>query len=327
MGVPTAKRGGIFKKKFDPRSYLATYYPIDRNASFLLSAIKKIRKIYDQGRPIDIRPIIAKTKLTPELVENLLLIDFLISVLRHYVRAHPEGGVALEVGGGPTIYQHLPLALATDRIVHTEYLPANRAELDRWLGKEHGAYNWDVYFDLTKKLLADDKEYLNVIERYVADKSAPRHHKRAKILLTAKGLSGYKQHVRDRLGARSYFGDFFKQGLGLPAEIKQKQGFDLVTSNFAVESATGERAEWHRGMHNIMALVRPGGFLALSGIRNAEWYAVGEERLPAVPINEKDLRALCKEEGFHIAELRVLTGSPKKEVGYDGMVFLLAQRV
>lgn len=106
----------------------------------------------------------------------------------------------------------------------------------------------------------------------------------------------------------------------------REAAIQVVTSNFTIESATDDKNKWQQGMINIMKKVGPSGFLSLSAIRNSTWYKVGQERMPAVSVNENDLAKILEDNDFRIIELKSLEGSDSNKVGYDGMIFVLAQK-
>ncbi len=319
----------LFQKNFGPRDYLTTYYPHDVDAGQLLATLRVVRKEFDAQGIIDIEKTVKDTGTAPETVENLVIMDFQRTLLRYLAKEFPRGnGAVLEVGGGPTIYQHIALSLAAGHIVHSEFLEGNRNEVHQWLHEGEGAYNWDPYFNLMKMMLAEDPEYqaLLVEQSGSEDAQIKTHVDLVKQILTTEDLTLYKERVRRCLKGVTAFGDLFHPNLGWDTPVTREWILDLVVSNFAAESATDDRAKWETGMRNIMSFVRPGGLLSLGAIRNASWYQVGSERMPAVSINEVDMREICAKEGFTILETRVLTGSPKEAVGYDGMVFMLARK-
>jgi hypothetical protein len=68
--------------------------------------------------------------------------------------------------------------------------------------------------------------------------------------------------------------------------------------------------------------------MSLTAIRNASWYQDGlsEEKMPAVKVTEEDIKDILQKNHFRIINLEVLEGSEKEAVGYDGMVFVFAQK-
>ena len=316
-----------FGDDFNPRAYLATYYPAEVQAEKLLEALHSLDVKYHAGQPTDIKYLLKSTGIPSELIENLLILDFQRVIARRLLAEYPRGDITtVDVGGGPTAYQHIAMSLAANKIIHSEFLERNREEVDRWLRNEHGAYDWSGYFTIIRLMLLKDAEYQAVLMSHLAasDPAIRAHAQLVDALLRNPDLEAYKTKVRHCVSGNVIFGDIFEQNLGNPMELCGLA--DVVTSNFAVESATGDMAQWEKGMRNIAALVKVGGFLAVAAIRNAGWYLVGDKKVPAVQIDESAIANFCAAERFTIVETRVLTGSNQDKHGYDGVVFALAKK-
>ena len=79
-------------------------------------------------------------------------------------------------------------------------------------------------------------------------------------------------------------------------------------------------------MQNMISQLRVGGLLVQSAIRNSSWYQVGEKKVRAFPVAEEDFVSFCKQNSLQIIYLLSLDGSDKSVSGYDGMIFLVAQK-
>lgn len=53
-----------------------------------------------------------------------------------------RGDLLIDIGSGPTIYQLLSACEAFREIIVSDYTPQNLQELQKWLKKEPGAYDW-----------------------------------------------------------------------------------------------------------------------------------------------------------------------------------------
>ncbi len=325
----------VFEKGFDPREYIKTYYPIPPDSAKILWASEIIKQDYSKNSKIDIKQMVEKFNVSPEIAENIAIFDFQKNVAKKLLLEYPQDNIeVLDVGGGPTVYQHIAMSLQAGNITHSEFLEQNRKEVTSWLNKEEGSYNWDGYFDLIKNMFNKDEEYQQILNQQLQseDEKTKNHAVLVKSLLEGD-TENLKSHLRKELGQNVVKGDVFKPDLGLenPKQYdvisQEREGsVEMLTSNFTIESATGDRAKWEQGMQNITAQIKNKGFLALTAIRNAEWYAVGKEKMPAVKVNENDLKEILEKEGFEIVEMRILEGSDQENVGYDGMVFVFAQK-
>lgn len=318
--------------KFGAVDYLKTYYPeIERD-----DAMEILGKISQNNGTIDLHDF-PELSDSPETLENLAIIDFQRKVAIELAKAYPQDKIeVLDVGSGPTIYQHIAVALQCSRIVSSEYLAQNRQEVLNWLKNTEDSYDWDSYFKTIQQFFKIDGNFQKSLEDLLAS-SDPETSAHAQ--LVKRTLEGSVEEFKDFIKARLQESDVvpcdvFQEDLGLGGKDQQYEAVqttgravDLLTSNFTIESATGDRNQWLTGLNNVMARVKPGGFLSMSAIRNATWYKVGEEKMPAVSINEDELGQAIESGGFKIIEQTVLTGSNVEQDGYDGMVFILAQKI
>lgn len=321
---------------FNTLSYLKEFYP-DSDPVFALRAMQIIEnseQIQKNKTVIDIRVI--KELLSKEYVnfnekvleslENCCITDFMLrKAVPEILKDIPDDHLnILDVGGGPTIYQHIPLMGVADSITHSEYLESNRNEIKKWR-EGISDFSWRSFFDTFQAYLKSHPNISKAATQEVQDRFRQMAQEENTIL--ENQLRG---KIRDILPV-----DVFREDLGMGENEKR---FDLVnvgregsaqiiTSNFCVESATADNNEWKRGIENITSRVPQGGFLLMTAIRNANWYKVGDERMNAVPVNAENLSAELKQQGFEIRNISELIGSEQEVVGYDGMVFILAKRI
>lgn len=71
------------------------------------------------------------------------------------------GDVLIDIGSGPTIYQLLSACEVFREIIATDYTPQNLQELQKWLKKEPGAYDWSSIVQHVCELEGD--RYLQVV--------------------------------------------------------------------------------------------------------------------------------------------------------------------
>jgi nicotinamide N-methyltransferase len=326
MQKSTKKSGATFvEEHFGVREYIETYYPNHHKLKELITIATLLQSAYRTSTTVKLQDISGNVDL--EMVENIAIFDFHRQAVEILSKFFPRGdAVVLDVGAGPTIYQHIMLSLISDYIVHSEFLEKNRREVTRWLRKEEGAYEWDIYFKLVKDILKKDEMFMHEIKQGVRDpdRKISVHAKTIQTLLRAASVDLLKHRVRKSVGTKVVRGDVFKADLDLPKNIPSS--FDIVTASFVVEGTTGSRTKYLQGMKNVLKHVTPGGFFVHASVRNASWYKVGSERVVAVPVTEKDIKDVCTSHGFTILTQRLLRGSDKRTVGYDGMIFTLARK-
>src|SRR2546423_802580 len=68
------------------------------------------------------------------------------------LRGLPEVERALDVGSGPCVHHAFPLVCAAKEIHCADFLPVNRAEIERWLRQEPHAHDWSAFTRETLRL-------------------------------------------------------------------------------------------------------------------------------------------------------------------------------
>jgi hypothetical protein len=314
------------------REYLETYYPSQFSEESFGAVAASIIQYFDAGQEkLDVAELSSRYGLGPEVVENASILYHLSSVAEHIARvANGRRISVLDIGGGPTLYQHIPMALISDVIIHAEPLEENRREVSDYLAQNDGAYDWSAYIRACGIFLAKNHERFPGLSRRLAEVSdaLPREGD-----LTLE--DAWRLLIAERIAGRVVPCDVFQPDLEWAGgtalrDTLQTAGMSaeaiLVESNFLLESATDSTEQWARGLDGLASRVAPGGFLSMMAIRNARWYRSGEERIPAVPVDELFLRQELERRAFTVDQVRVLVGSDSRSFGYDGMVFLLANK-
>ena len=331
------KEEKIFQEKFGARDYIETYYPVIKNVAASFKTFKEVQiAIRDKAGHFDMREIMKAGNLSGEEVENIFIFDFQRNVSKELLKVYPADHIrTLDVGGGPTVYQHIFTAMVAGDITHSEFLEQNRQEVSSWVQDRSESYNWDSYFELIRNIIKDDTNYVNIIENNLSspDIRIREHALKIHSLRYVDNSDDIKKNLQAVIGDKIIFGDVFKENLGMIDDQKsyefvnsatRESAIELVTSNFTIESATSDKDKWRDGMQHIMDKVKSCGYLAISAIRNSSWYKVGGEKMPAVAINETELAEVLTANGFKILDQRVLEGSNKEKDGYDGMIFIFA---
>lgn len=306
------------------RQYLATYYPSFFAEDSFLKALDVLDSSFSSGvSSLDIDPMIVEYRLRRESIENAAILSFLsqssLVILESCKDVFP---VILDMGGGPTLYQHIPLSLVARAIVHVEPVVENRHELELWIGRSKDAYDWLPYFHVLKNWYDNTDKYA-ILRRRQKD-------------LAIGNLHEWEDYLRMLLSGHVMTGDVFREtlesvGSGILrstlGSLGVSSGVDIITSNFLLESATDEHIQWIKGMDALAAHVKPGGFLIMMAIRHAEWYQSGSSRIPAYSVDEQFLSNEVQQRGFCLMLRWVITSAKKDQFGYDGMIFLLAQKL
>ena len=313
----------IFDVKFNGLEYIRTYYPDITDVEILLTIMYLLHTNADGNYVID--SISRKTLAQREVIENIAIFDFYREVVERFLREFPLGDIrVLDIGGGPTIYQHIGLSLVASHITHAEFLESNRAEVISWLREEDRAHNWDTYFMLVQELFKYGHIPTIISDQISSgDERIKSHALLIENALKSSTAEAFKDLVRACIGGDVVHCDMFQDGLGL---TETSAPYHVVTSNFVAESAAQSLRQWEQGVRNMLSLVAPGGYFVQTAIKNATWYQVGTERLPAVAVSQEMINEKFEKQGFEIIYEKVLEGSAADVVGYDGMIFTLARK-
>jgi len=206
-------------------------------------------------------------------------------------------GPVLCFGCGPTVHHVFSAAPRTADIYLADYVPANLAEIERFLRNEPGAHDWSPYVRYT---LACETG-LEPSAEAVAERTELLRHRVRALLPADAGLS-------DPLGS-VYRGHFA-----------------VVLSAYCAESATGDRATWTRFCRNIASLVRPGGLLLTATLRLCTSYKSGPRFFAATPIDVADLHDVLRHD-FREDSIRVEAHELTSHEGQGFSGILLARAV
>lgn len=324
---------------FSARDYLQTYYPRDFDQEAFFSAIQLVhQKMLGAGKILDARELSSEGLLSSEVVENAVIFCFLERVASRLLEIFPRGdAMLLDVGGGPTLYQHIPLCLNVATIVHGDFLPENQREVLMYLDHDSRAYSWKNYFSMVQKMLRENEQYQSLldVQGLSNDDTIKDHAECLKEILFSNGTEAFEGRLRQALKRNVISCDVFspdleRDGQSLLAQILEnttRRGFpDIISAHFLVESATGDYEQWEKGVAHLVDLLPKGGCFIMTAIRNASWYRVGVEKVPAVSVNEQMIEKFLEEHGIVVEDMWVLLGSDKENHGYDGMVFVFARK-
>lgn len=227
------------------------------------------------------------TEVEPDEQET---IAFFVDAIRQAEPAQP----VLFFGVGPTLH-HVFLAAGMGSEIHLgDYLPANLAEIRRWLDHDPRAHGWRPFVRYT---------------------------------LQCEGVACPTDDeitCREELTRAAITRLVLVDGR-LPAPRGER--YATVLSAYCADSATHDRAAWAAFMQHVMARVRPGGLFITAALRDADSYLVGGKAFPSARVDEHDLRSALESElggppgGV---EARPLTDQPAH--GYSGIVLAWARR-
>lgn len=247
--------------RFSPAAYLAEYY-----SSATHSEIDGVIKFY---------------------AEN-------IGILQHCKDA-------AEIGGGPTIYQLIPIAPLCDRIVFADYLPANIDEVRMWASDTPGSFDWSAY--IARTLEYENKEH------------------------GPMAVKARENAIKGKLTSFVHCNALWPDPIG----EQYRHSFDLVSTHYVAESITCSQQDWKRVMHNILSLLRRNGYICMSVITGADRWRLAGEWFPACKLTQDDVTTYLRDNGIEILKLGTIPAAvtdPNADefYGYTGVLCLYAKQ-
>jgi ubiquinone/menaquinone biosynthesis C-methylase UbiE len=222
--------------------------------------------------------------------ENIYLMDWYSDLYANMDIS--EKAKLLEVGGGPTIYQLASAAYKVKNITFTDYLEENLAEIREWADKSGDFWDKFVQYALEKegKLINDQiiKERKDEIIR---------------------ALDKIEQLDASILNSE-YVGKY-----------------DIIQSNFCLESSTDDIGRYKTMLHNLSHYVVPGGVLLMSALEGAAAYKVGDKYFPAIYLDEKFATEYLNEAGFEVESIKTILADDPEHSKYRGFLFIKAKKV
>ncbi|XP_066555017.1 phenylethanolamine N-methyltransferase [Amia ocellicauda] len=219
---------------------------------------------------------------------------------RAFTQGDITGDTLVDIGSGPTLYQVLSGCEVFRRVLLTDFLPVNRAELQRWLEDGEGGFNWTPYL------------------QHVCQ-------------LEGRGSQAWREKAA-RL--RSVVSDVLPIDVHSPAPLPPGAlvcPADCLVSAFCLEAVSCDRPTFTRALGHISSLLRPGGHFLLIGALDESYYLGGPGvRIPVVPVDEAFVRASLGDCGYSVLEFSTYTLPPGMRVGVDdvaGIFFTKARKL
>ncbi|MFF5287911.1 guanitoxin biosynthesis pre-guanitoxin forming N-methyltransferase GntF [Paractinoplanes globisporus] len=222
--------------------------------------------------------------------DEVATVAFLVDAMRH---AEP-GRPVLFFGVGPTLHHVFAAAETASEIHLGDYLPANLAEIRRWIGREPGAHDWRPFVRYTLQCEG--------ISRPTDEQIAARED------LTRTKITKLVQ-----VDARH------------PRPIDRH--YPTVISPYCADSATADRTTWLLFMRHITGLVQPGGLFITAALRRCRGYTVAGKTFPGADVDEHDLRAALRPEFEPLdGSIEVRETSQSAAHGYAAILLCHARR-
>lgn len=197
----------------------------------------------------------------------------------------------LEYGGGPTIIGMISAAAKAVSIDFCDYVEANRALVQRWISGDEQDFDWTPFI-----VRALQHEGVDV----------PSH-----------------EQISERAALlRSLVHNILPCDIYATPPVNVEGHYDVIMSHYCLDAVTDDKAQWHENIRNLCTLLKPGGTLILSSLREANFSDFGDTRFPNVYLREKDVREALEIVGFAAASIRVVSAEADHAAReYTGVIF------
>ncbi|KAM5271656.1 indolethylamine N-methyltransferase-like [Ctenodactylus gundi] len=249
-----------YQKHFQPRDYLATYYSLEGGPSPETEMIKfNLQCLHKTFGPGGLR-----------------------------------GETLIDIGSGPTIYQVLAACEAFKDITLSDLTDRNREELQKWLRKDPGAYDWTPVLKLACELEGNSSRW---------------QEKAEKLRATVKRVLKCNANQSNPLD---------------PVELPPA---DCVLTLLAMECACCSLSAYRAALCNLAGLLKPGGHLVTTVTLHLSSYMVGKREFSCVAMTKEEVEQAVLDAGFDIEQLLHSDQSYSSNIAPNsGICFIVARK-
>ncbi|XP_032085462.1 nicotinamide N-methyltransferase-like [Thamnophis elegans] len=254
--------GESYAKNFLPKHYLETYYNVNPDDD-------------DEG-------------------VGRLVTFFLRGAHRAFIVDGIKGDTLIDIGTGPTIYQFLSANEFFREIIATDYTDQNRKEVQRWLKKEPGAFDWTL------------------IVKYVCELEGDRDKWPEKEEKVQRAVKRYLKCDVTQPNPLS--------PLVLPPA-------DCLVSSLCLDAACKDIPSYRSAFRNISSLLKPGGHFLYYTTLEGDFYMVGQHKFSLLYLGKEMVEEAVRQAGFAIKwieETRI--NFPPSLTDVKKLCILLAQK-
>ncbi|GAB5577095.1 nicotinamide N-methyltransferase [Prionailurus iriomotensis] len=189
-----------------------------------------------------------------------------------------KGDLLIDIGSGPTIYQLLSACESFKEIIVTDYTEQNLQELQKWLKKEPGAFDWSP------------------VVTYVCELEGNRSRPGIKELEKEEKLRRVVTQVLKCDVTQS-------RPLGsVPLPLA-----DCLLSTLCLDAACPDLPAYCTALRNLSSLLKPGGFLVVVDALKSSYYMIGEQKFSSLCLGREAIEAAVREAGFSVEQFEVIS--------------------
>ncbi|XP_069598005.1 nicotinamide N-methyltransferase-like [Ranitomeya imitator] len=223
--------------------------------------------------------------------------EFVIRNLHEtFTKGEVRGHTLLDFGSGPTIYHLFSACEVFDKIIVSDFLEQNRAELEKWLNKDPDAFDWTHIIKFVCELEGKGEN---------CEKKAEKLRSKVKEVLKCDAL---KRKPFD------------------PVVVPP---VDCLLSCLCLEAPCKDIKSFCEALKNFKDLIKPGGYLLILSVMNATFYNVGKKCFASMTTKKEELEMAFKEAGYQIEKTVYSPRTDKSQLDvadYEAQYFILARK-
>ncbi|XP_053728184.1 phenylethanolamine N-methyltransferase-like [Synchiropus splendidus] len=229
--------------------------------------------------------------------EDSFTVWLLKTLHRAFTEGDIKGGVLLDVGSGPTLYQLMAACEIFDKVIMSDFLEANRHELRNWL-ENNGkcSLDWSPFFKYACKL--EGRE------------ASAWEEKAARLREVVKDIVHADVHLPQPVSP----------------DVLPPEGADCIVSCFCVDAASLNMATYSRNLGHVVSQLKPGGHLLIKGAVGMTYWCGGPKaKMPMFPFTEAQICQILSENGLSLIRLEIYPLPTKPETTDDGRALYFAK--
>uniref|UniRef100_A0A8C4SX19 Zgc:64002 n=1 Tax=Erpetoichthys calabaricus TaxID=27687 RepID=A0A8C4SX19_ERPCA len=224
-------------------------------------------------------------------------LSFTLSTLcQAFASGHITGKLLIEIGSGPTLHNALIASEYFQEIIMSDYTECNRKEIEKWLRRESGAYDWSH----VSKFICDIEGKRSTIEE--------REEKTRSVI---------KQVLKCDVTQINPFHPIVLE----PA--------DCLLTSLCLEVACKDQEAYQNALGNIATLLKPGGTLIMIGVLKETFYRLGKYKYSCLCIDQNFVKSALQKQGFVIQKFEAKPGPDKATnimFDFEEIFVLVAQK-
>ncbi|XP_065273278.1 nicotinamide N-methyltransferase-like [Emys orbicularis] len=249
-----------FEKRYDPKDYLKTFYSLDSTSS----------------------------------EKNDILMFLLRNFFKTFILDGVKGNTLIRIGAAYSIFELLSACESFKDIIVTNYMDRNCQEMQKWLKKEPGAFNWTPVVKYVCELEGDRKKWAE---------------KEEKLRRTVKQVLECDVSKFNPLTFAS-----------LPPA-------DCLLLCYCFELSCNDLSSYRSALKNVSSLLKPGGHLLMLTTMKCNYYMIGQHKVPCLFLEKEVLEKAVKEAGYDILKFEVTPICyPASLVEHEGISYLVAAK-